>query len=227
MRAAHIITRFAAIGLTVALASSVAGAQTAQQYTPGWFVRLLTASLRDKKFVRDPGNVGAYIEPGPTFTQQTLIKQSGLANSRQFIVGIASSKFVARNAGTYQLGLQIEMFKDPPFSICWQKLSLGDKVLVERNVDNKSSREGESNTVIAMAPVELRQGDYDTTLEITCWKNNYAGFIDQGASRTDAGKVTVLVTHPEELKPAAALLGDFVHPRTSLDSEPPSKAPQH
>lgn len=227
MRAGHVISRLAAIGLTVALTSSVAGAQTRQQYTLGWFVKLLTASVRDKKFVRDPGNVGAYIEPGPTFTQQALIKQSGLANSRQFIVGIASSKFVARSAGTYQLGLRIEMSKDPPFSICWQKLSLGDKSLVDRNVDNESSREGESNTVIVMTPVELAQGDYDTTLEIMCWKNNYAGFIDQGPSRTDVGKVTVLVTHPDELKPTAALPDDFVHPPTSLDSAPTPKAPQH
>ncbi len=78
-----------------------------------------------------------------------------------------------------------------------------------------------------MTPVELAQGDYDTTLEITCWKNNFAGIIDKGPSRTDVGKMTVLVTHPEELKPTAALRGDFVHPPTSLDSEPPSKAPQH
>lgn len=217
MRAIHIISLFIAIGLKAALMSSVAVAQTSQQYSPGWLVKLLTGSFHDNKFVRDPGNVGAYIEPGPTFTQETLIKQSGLADSTQFIAGVASSKFVARSAGAYQLGLRVEMSNDPPFSVCWQRFSLGDKVLVERNVDNNNSREGEPNTVIVMAPVKLGQGEYDTTLEITCWKNNYAGIINKGPSRTDIGKVTVLVTHPDELKPSAARPGDFVHPSTSLD----------
>jgi len=172
-------------------------------------VELRSFSFPEGRFTPDPGNVAAYMESGPVFTEETFVKQSGLAKGQQPIVGGASSKLVANEAGTYQLGVRMEL---PSGGMaCYETLSLNGTILSQRRVDSPAP-------FVAVSPVELVPGLYDVTLIFGC---------EAGRSQTTAGKLTVLVAHPDELAPVPAHTGDFVRPVKSRYRVPESNEPKN
>ncbi|MFI5020377.1 MAG: FlgO family outer membrane protein [Alphaproteobacteria bacterium] len=164
----------------------------AREKGPGWLVQLRTATFPNwARMDMNPGNIAAYIEKGPSFLEETFVKEAGLSQSSQAIGGKASSKFVARTAGAYQFGLRIEV----PDVGCYEKFTVNGTVLSDRKADV-------NNVSVFVFPVKLAPGSYDTTLDFGC---------EHYGRQVTAGKITILVAHPGELAPQPARQGDFVH----------------
>jgi hypothetical protein len=176
------------------------------QYAPGWVVELRTATMKDGRLTADPGNVAAYIEPGPLFEQGTFNKRAYLEGSPQIVVGAASSKFVARSAGKYQIGLRIEA--QHPWAECSEKLSLNGTTLIERDAKG-------SGTIAAVSPLQLSAGRYDATLDFGCRWND--GPVPR---QSGFGKVMILVARPDEIGPVPARPDDFMYHITGGSSKP-------
>jgi hypothetical protein len=180
------------------------GPASSPEYVPGWVVELRTFSLHQGRLTPDPGNIAAYVEPGPIFAEETFAKQSGAAQGQQPIAGGASSKFAAHDPGTYQFGMRVEVpYRD---MACYETLSLNGTVLSERRVDYRTP-------VVTVSPIELVPGLYDVTLIFGCETHKH---------QTTVGKLTVLVAHPNELAPVPARAGDFVRPVKSRYQVPES-----
>jgi len=170
---------------------SVPGTTTKAKVTPGWVVQLRTVTWPDGKLTVDPGNVAAYTEPGPSFAIETFRDKSGLSKSRQVVLGIASAKFLAQSAGSYQFGVRV--VEVPWGSACYEKLTVKDTVLSNHRVDSVAA---------FVEHVELSPGVHDVQLQFVC---------EQGLGPTTGGIITVLVAHPDELGPTPARAGEFVH----------------
>ncbi len=166
-----------------------------QKKGPGWLVQLRTFSVQNNRAITDPGTVAAYVDPGPSITEETFVKQSGLDGSAQPIAGIASAKFAARSAGTYQLGVRMEI---PRGVGCWEKMTVKGTVLNGRKEDQWLS----GNTAVYLSPMKLSSGLYDATFFFACsWDGK----------QVTGGRITILVAHPGELAPEPARPDDFVH----------------
>lgn len=152
---------------------------TRRQGAAGWEVELRIPTFPGwGRMALDSGNVGAYTEFGPSFTEAAFVKHSGLSNRSQAVGGHASSKFVASKAGAYQLGLKTEV---PGDASCYVKLTFNGTVLTEQKFNPPQ------NSFVTVFREELSPGLYDTTLEFGCanWDRQVTG-----------GKITVLVAHP-------------------------------
>jgi len=159
-------------------------------YLPGWMVELHTAHFPNGLYQMNPGYIAAYRGRGPQFDEATIVKRSRLGGSSQVVVGNAVAKFVARAAGQYQFGLRLE----PDDAWCVGNLWLNGSSLIERI--------GITESQIVVVPVNLSPGLYDARLEFGC--------TDESSGPTDRGKVTVVVEHPGDLAPKAALPSDFI-----------------
>jgi len=186
--------------------SSGTAPQASPKYAPGWIVELRTASLSDGKLVDSGGNIAAFIEAGPAFTEAAFVKRSNLGASNQIVIGGAAAKFVARDNGTYQLGVKFDVDPEGDWNHgCNAKLQINDTVIVDRTVTGK----GQIN-MVAISPVVLSKGLYDVVLRFGCYKG--AGFWGAPPQQTASGKITILVSHTDELAAAPARAGDFVYP---------------
>jgi hypothetical protein len=175
-------------------------AQNAAASPPAWVVHLHTATFPDGQYRAEPGDIGAYAAQGPAFDEATFVKKSGLTGSSQIVVGSAISKFVARKAGQYQLGLRVE----PDTAWCIEGLSLNGTSLIQRLAIT-------DNQVVVM-PVSLSPGLYGVTVDFGCTNGN--------SGQTDHGKVTLLVEKPGDLAPRHADPTDFVPPASGAEVAP-------
>ncbi len=168
---------------------------------PGWEVQLRTASFSAGEIALDPGVIGHYTEPGPVFAQGTLVKEfmGSSKGLQQNIAASASAKFVARTAGTYQLGTKIEAPSDNV--TCYGTLSLDGAVL---------AKVATNGTRVKTEPKQLSAGRHDANFVFGC-EGSYIDWIIRKPAPAIAGQATILVMHPNDAGPMAAGPGDFVH----------------